>query len=347
MLEQFRITDFIAWNDAKSLKLNPDFQRGSVWTPAARMMLIDTILRDLPVPKIFIRSKIDKASKRSVREIVDGQQRLRAILDFSEDKITLSSRTGEFEGYKFSTLPDELQERFLSYPLAVDQLINASDEIVLDIFARLNSYNVKLSAPELRHAAYQGDFKSSIHEQALKLFEFWGHNNIFSSRQMVRMENDALVAEMYIFLLEGVSDGGAEKIDRAYKKFDPDGAFNRVETEKKLSGIMAVIRDELAPRLQDSTVLQPPHLLMLFAAVAHSKVGIPQGALIQLPERRPMSADLNLAADRLQELGRVIDSKEEPSVAELQPFWRASRASTQRIASRKERFRPFFQAITL
>jgi uncharacterized protein with ParB-like and HNH nuclease domain len=90
MLEQFRISDFLEWHEAKSLKLNPDFQRGSVWTPAAKMMLIDTILRDLPIPKIFIRSRIDRETRKTIREVVDGQQRLRAIIDFASDKMGTS-----------------------------------------------------------------------------------------------------------------------------------------------------------------------------------------------------------------------------------------------------------------
>ncbi|WP_408587723.1 DUF262 domain-containing protein [Novosphingobium sp.] len=344
MLEQFRISDFLEWNSSKSLKLNPDFQRGSVWTPTARIMLIDTILRDLPIPKIFIRSKIDTTTKRTIREIVDGQQRLRAIIDFSDDKITLSKRAKEFEGYKFSSLPLELQERFLSYPLAVDQLVNADDTTVLDIFARLNSYNVKLNAAELRHAGYQGDFKIAVHENAIRLLDFWENYHIFSKRDMVRMENDSLVAEMFITLTQGVSDGGAEKIDRAYKKYDSDGQFDRQEFERKFVDTMNLISSEIAPRLSNHAVLQPPHLLMLFASISHSLHGLPQGGLDGLPNRQPILPDANIVADRLSELSQVILAKEEP--ATLKEFWRASRSSTQRISSRKARFLPYYLAVT-
>lgn len=344
MLEQFRISDFLEWNVAKTLRLNPDFQRGSVWSPAARIMLIDTILRDLPVPKIFIRSKIDVLSKKTIREIVDGQQRLRAIIDFADDKITLSKRAKEYEGYKFSTLNQDLQEQFLSYPLAVDQLVNANDATVLDIFARLNSYNVKLNAAELRHAAYQGDFKTSVHEAALRYFDLWHQYEIFSSREMVRMESDSLVAEMFVTLLQGVSDGGSDKIDRAYKKYDPDGQFDRNEIEHKFNTSMHYIFTEIAPRLQEYVVLKPPHLLMLFAAVAHALVGIPQGALDRLPDQTQPNTESNIVADRLSELAALILSKEEPALSK--EFWRASRSSTQRIASRRERFLPFYLAVT-
>jgi hypothetical protein len=344
MLEQFRISDFLEWNEAKALRLNPDFQRGSVWSPAARIMLIDTILRELPIPKIFIRSLIDRTTKRTVREVVDGQQRLRAIIDFSNDKITLSKRAKEFSGLKFSTLPEDLQDKFLEYPLAVDQLINASDSKVLDIFARLNSYNVKLNAPELRHAAYQGEFRTSVHDLSEEYFNFWRENEIFSYRDMVRMENDGLTSEMYAVILEGVGDGGAARVDKIYKKYDDDDAFDKNETEQIFRDSIGYISEKIAPSLADKRVLQPPHLLMLFSAVVHAIRGIPLGSLDNLPQRRNLSDDPNLVADRLSGLSLLMSSKEEPE--NMKEFWRASRSSTQRIASRKLRFPAYFEAVT-
>ena len=85
LLEQYRISDFIDWRKQKRLNLNPNFQRGSVWSPAARTFLIDTILRQLPIPKVYLRTNIDVTTKQTIREVVDGQQRIRAILDFSDD----------------------------------------------------------------------------------------------------------------------------------------------------------------------------------------------------------------------------------------------------------------------
>ena len=124
ILEQYRISDFLQWFKEKALAPNPYFQRGAVWVPAARVFFIDTILRRLPIPKIYIRTKIDLNTKKSVREIVDGQQRLRTIIDFSEDKLALTKRAGEFSGLKYSTLSDEQKETFLTYAIGVEQLIN-------------------------------------------------------------------------------------------------------------------------------------------------------------------------------------------------------------------------------
>ena len=82
-LEQYRVTDLLDWNEKNQLKLNPDFQRRSVWPAVARTYLIDTILRSLRMPRVYMRTSVDLRTQRSYREIVDGQQRLRTILDFA------------------------------------------------------------------------------------------------------------------------------------------------------------------------------------------------------------------------------------------------------------------------
>ncbi len=247
ILEQYRISDFLQWFKEKALVPNPYFQRGAVWIPAARVFFIDTILRRLPIPKIYIRTKIDLNTKKSIREIVDGQQRLRTIIDFSEDKLALTKRAGEFAGLKYSTLSDEQKETFLTYAIGVEQLINASDADVLEIFSRLNSYNVTLNAAEQRHAEFQGDFKWAVHRAARDWNTLWEKYGIVSTRERVRMLDDSFMAEMFGVLLEGVTDGGQAKIYKLYKRNKNE--FKR-ENETR-ENIGAVCNRHFAPFTQD------------------------------------------------------------------------------------------------
>jgi hypothetical protein len=340
LLEQYRISDFLDWHREKRLELNPDFQRGSVWTPAARTFLLDTILRQLPVPKVYLRTNINVTTKKSVREVVDGQQRLRAILDFAEDKFSLSKRSEEFAGLRYSDLTPEQQEQFLSYPIAVDQLVNASTDDVLEVFARLNSYTVTLNGPEKRHARWQGEFKWAIRAASRRWSSLWETYNILTVRERVRMLDDSLTAEMAGVLLDGVKDGGQTKIDALYRKYDK--SFD-VEIIKSLDRTLKYFAENFAESLVGTPLLNPPHLLMLFAALSYIRVGIPQGDLTKeefsdLP--RSMAKNLDRVRDNLIFIGVLIDNEAEPAKP-LAEFWRASRASTQRIASRRVRF-PFF-----
>ncbi|MEK7847820.1 MAG: DUF262 domain-containing protein, partial [Chloroflexota bacterium] len=92
VLQQYQISDFIDWWDRKCLEINQNFQRRQVWTPAAKSYLIQTVLRQMPMPKVYLRTKIDVVSQVTIREIVDGQQRLRAILDFAKGTLKLTKR---------------------------------------------------------------------------------------------------------------------------------------------------------------------------------------------------------------------------------------------------------------
>jgi hypothetical protein len=344
ILEQYRISDFLEWYNEKKLILNPDFQRGSVWTPAARSYLIDTILRQLPIPKIYLRTKVDTTTQRSVREVVDGQQRLRAIIDFANDRFALSKRAGEFAGLRYSTLDPDHQEVFISYPIAVGQLLNATDDDVLEVFSRLNSYTVSLNPAEKRHAQFQGEFKWAVRNASRKWHVLWDKYKIVTVRQRVRMQDDSLMAELFGVMLEGVTDGGQPKITGLYQKYDrkfkPDdpviGHVNKV---------LDFIVSNLADDLIDTPILNAPHFLMFFAAVALALFDIPEGAMgNKMPKRNKAAlSDLEDARTRLMELAAVIDSDE--PVPGYEDFWRASKGSTQRIASRRIRFPVFYKAL--
>ena len=112
----YSINDFVEWDKQKTLELNPFFQRRPVWSDKAKSYLMDTIIRGKPIPKVFIRQKINVLTKTSNREVVDGQQRLRTILSFIKDGLIINrSQNSEFGGLHYSQLPVEIQAQLLAY----------------------------------------------------------------------------------------------------------------------------------------------------------------------------------------------------------------------------------------
>lgn len=342
ILQQYYVHDFINWNQEKVLKLNPDFQRRSVWTPQAKVFLIDTILREMPIPKIYIRTTIDSRTKKSLREVVDGQQRLRAILDFANDKFQLTSRAGDYAGKRYSELPEEAKDLFLTYPLAVDQLVNASDTDVLEVFARLNSYNVSLNPAEKRHARYQGEFKWEVHQASLEWKVLWEDWGLVSARDRLRMGDDTLMAEMYQILLVGVSDGGAEKIDRLYSDYD-ESFPEKDRIRKQLNNTLEYVSANFADLISSSELRRGTQFLMLFAAFASQLVGIPQG---QYDRKIPSVGldDLDSVRSRLTEVAASLE--DDGHSGKYAGLVAASKGSTQRIATRRVRFAAYLDVVT-
>jgi hypothetical protein len=160
VLLQYSVSDFVGWNEERLLTLNPDFQRRSVWTSDGQTYLIDTMLRGFPIPKVFLRTVMNTKSKKAVRDVVDGQQRITAILAFANDELRLNKRAAEYAGRRYSDLTEEDQQNFLSYQIGVEQLINGNEDFVLEVFSRINSYTVPLNGAELRNARYQNSSHS-------------------------------------------------------------------------------------------------------------------------------------------------------------------------------------------
>ena len=341
--DQYPISDLLAWMNERTLVLNAEFQRRSVWPPIARVFLIDSILRDRPIPNIYVRTKTDLRTRRGYREVVDGQQRLRAINDFASDKLTLTATANEFAGKTYSTLDDNSKNAFLTYPIGVVQLFNISDTDVLDVFHRINAYGLRLNPQEVRHGKYQGSFRNAVVEASKHWVPLWETYNIVGLRNRVRMADDELMAQMLGIILDGVTDGGQRAIEKLYDRYDSNFPSKSVE---QLENTIRFLLEELADLLETG-LARAPHFLMLFAAVAHAMFGIPDGDMGETMPRRDSSAlsDLDIARANLGTLADVLQSPDDSIPSHLFPFRLASAGSTQRIRGRRIRFSMLYKAL--
>jgi hypothetical protein len=132
---------------------NPDFQRPPVWSRPQKQLLVDTVLRGYDVPKLYWR-KIGSAPDRY--DVVDGQQRLRAIFEYQAGEFSLPNDTELIEGVdpsrlKYADLPDDLRLKFDTYSLDVIILSDTGEDEVREMFLRLQN-GTTLKAQERRNA---------------------------------------------------------------------------------------------------------------------------------------------------------------------------------------------------
>lgn len=219
---QYAINDFINWQEHEELVLVPYFQRRDVWASKAKSSLIDTILRDLPIPIIIVRQSINPKTGKTIREVVDGQQRLRSIFEFYNNQISvLKTHNKELGGLTFKDLPPTLQSKFRDYMLSVNVLRGASDNEILDIFARLNSYMLTLNSQEKRNAKYHGEFKTFIYRESSEYLDFFRERRILSNARIVRMAEAEFFSELIIAMIDGLQHGKSV-IDDYYTKYDDE-----------------------------------------------------------------------------------------------------------------------------
>ena len=239
--KDYPLKDFLTWYKNDGLILSPKFQRNSVWNIQAKSYLIDTILKGLPIPPIFMKEYIDRNTKETIREIIDGQQRLTAIINFfNDDFAILKNHNKEFANKKYSEIGDDAQIDFLGFNIPIILVKTDDDSIVYDMFARLNTNNVVLNRQELRNSKYWGDFKVFANETATKYRNFFIKHKTFKDQQVMRMADIELINSFMIIALNNIIAESPTKVDDYYQKYDLD--FDEIlDVEVKIGASMAVI----------------------------------------------------------------------------------------------------------
>jgi hypothetical protein len=252
------INDFREWHNRGELVLAPEFQRRKVWGPKARSYLIDTILSGFPIPAVYIRQKIDLPTKKTIREVVDGQQRIRAILDYINDQFVVSKvHNKKYGGLAFSDLPNGVKEKFLEYDLSVDFLVGADDSDVLEVFARINSYTVILNPQEKLNAEFSGKFKQVVFKLGRDHLEFWRKSKILTNHNIMRMKEAELATDLVIAMIDGIQD--RKKIKLYYKKYD-----DNFPQEREIVNHFRRCIDTIAEIFGDSLIASPFRNTTLF-----------------------------------------------------------------------------------
>jgi hypothetical protein len=142
--------------DRLGINLNPTWQRGAAWKDPRKVLLIDSILRGMDIPKVYLRKlPINSAHKY---DAVDGQQRIRAIWEFRSGVFALNHPDSlpaigahAVDGLKFSQLHETLRKNFDAFEVSVAEITAANNDEITNLFARLQ-LGVALNPAELRNA---------------------------------------------------------------------------------------------------------------------------------------------------------------------------------------------------
>lgn len=200
------------------LDMRPPFQRNPVWQDQQKAYLIDSILRGLPVPELYIQTNVSSNGEET-HVIVDGQQRIRACLEFLSNKFALGEKSENLAGLTFEQLAEGDRRRIFEYKFVVRVLPELSNERLREIFGRLNLNNIALNRQEIRHATYWGEFISCMEELSRK--PFWVNSGIFSANDFRRMLDVEYVSELAIGILFGPQNKKSS-LDDYYASFEEE-----------------------------------------------------------------------------------------------------------------------------
>jgi len=151
------IQDFVTLHTQDKLEVNTEYQRSEVWKRPKKQLLIDSLLKDYDIGSIILRQKGDKW------EILDGQQRLKAIFDFTDCKFPLSRDTVEFGNKYWKELEPNIRwGQFMNRQVYCTKIYSVDDEITSEIFLRVQEGMPLNSAEKLN--AMRGKLRNAIYE---------------------------------------------------------------------------------------------------------------------------------------------------------------------------------------
>lgn len=223
------------YSEKDEIIVDPEYQRnGGVWTPEKKQLLIDSIINNYDIPKIYFHqfNRVERNETGKSYAIIDGKQRLETIWAFIEGKFCLSDDF-EFQdspeiklgGLSYDDLGKDypkIKIKFDSFVLPIIGVQTDDLDLIEDMFSRLNEA-VPLNSAEKRNA-FGGNMVKVIRELSL--------HNIFTKK--VKFKNNRYqhyeVSARYLLIEVSQIENG-KLIDT--KKVYLDAMAKKYKTENK------------------------------------------------------------------------------------------------------------------
>ncbi|MBI2725250.1 MAG: DUF262 domain-containing protein [Polaromonas sp.] len=250
------------YSEKDEIQMDPDYQRmGGVWTVEKKQLLIDSILNDYDLPKIYLHSftREEKKKSKHLYAVIDGRQRLETIWNFIEGKFSLSSdfvyqddESVDLKDLGYADIASEypkIKIKFDSFVLPVIGVQTDDQELIEDMFSRLNEA-VPLNAAEKRNSI-GGQMVAAIRDVANH--ELFTRCVAFGNKRYQHRESAArmLLVEENIATMGKIIDTKKEYLDAMARNYHEGpkkqvmALANEVITVLDQMNVVFLERDEL------------------------------------------------------------------------------------------------------
>lgn len=181
---------------SEKLLVNRRYQRKLVWTVEEKEAFIDSISIDYPVPLLLVAEVQYKGIQ--VYEIIDGMQRLNAVMDFLENEFPLHGEYFDMDSVSFVKLQKdkkelvqktpkistEMSSKIAGYSLPFSVTTNTDAKVIDDIFKRINSSGKHLSPHEIRQAGATNHFGHIVRVLSESIRHDVSHSDVLTLNNM-------------------------------------------------------------------------------------------------------------------------------------------------------------------
>ncbi|WP_296104683.1 DUF262 domain-containing protein [uncultured Agrobacterium sp.] len=335
-------TIMLLYSERSEINMSPDYQRmGGVWTPEKRRLLIDSILNDYDLPKIYFHAlNPEEVAETGFRfSVIDGRQRLEAIWGFMDGEFTLGE---DFEYQRdahvdlsglsyedIAKLYPKIRVKFDSFVLPIVTVSIEGDDIDLieDMFSRLNEA-VPLNAAEKRNAI-GGDLVKAIAETSQH--PFFAKKVKFKNSRFQHREASArfLLIEESLTTSKQIIDTKKVYLDGLARKYR-SGSKRRVQQLK--TNVRQVLDQMVSEFTNGDELLLAQGILVVYYLIF--RAAIRNGEQSKVTRRRLLNFRKKLTENR-----EAATKNYERASFDLLEFDRLNQQGTNDASSIKERVR--------
>jgi hypothetical protein len=285
------------------LNLEPGFQRQSVWSERDRAKLMDSILRNYPLPAIFLYRRQEDGL--IVYDVIDGKQRIESVLMFmGQMRGRFSLRTqlpGQDEAAWINwrwLCKCKCQHLITGYRIPVIEVDGAMGDII-DVFVRINSTGKALTPQEKRRAKYCESIFLKEADRIARRYEWYFESaGVLSTGQMARMKHVELVSELMLSIHQGDVINKKAALDRVMKANSLNGHEVAKASRRTVSALNRVRK--MFPKLHTTRLRQMTDFYTLTLLIAKFEA---EGLILTDRHRNRLAWDLLVAfATRVDEV---------------------------------------------
>jgi len=277
------------------LNLEPGFQRQSVWSERDRAKLIDSILRNYPLPAIFLYRREENG--QIIYDVIDGKQRIESILMFMGQmrgrywlKTQLPGQD-EAEWIDWRWLCKRKRQHLVTgYRIPVIEVDGDMGDII-DLFVRINSTGKALTPQEKRRAKYYNSpFLKEADRLARRYEWYFDKAGVLSAGQMSRMKHVELICELMLSIHQGDVINKKAALDRVMKT-DSFNARDISKASSKTTTALNRVR-RMFPKLYTTRLCQMTDFYTLTLLIAKFEA---EGLILTDRRRNMLAWDLLVA----------------------------------------------------
>ncbi len=339
--DQMMVQDIINLYEKDKLVLSPGFQRDSVWTIRDRQKLVDSIVRNYPIPSIFLYRQIEDGE--IFYNVIDGKQRLESILMFVglirgnrfEAKVHLPD-SDEREWVDWQSLQKQKKQALITgYKLRTIEIEGDLSDII-DLFVRINSTGKALTGAEKRHAQfYRSHFLKTAGKLANSFVTYFRRGKILSAGQISRMKHVELICELMLSIHQGDVINKKAALNRVMKAESLTERDIKRAKEKTARAINRVKR--MFPQLYRTRFCQVSDYYSLVMLIAQFEEG---GLILTDRRRNQLAWDLLVAFSNGVDQVRILQKQAKgtkPEQETYREYLMSVLQATDEISQRRKR----------